>query len=85
MDRITTTRALQPRPQQGTSLSVSLTIHATDEGVYLARLAWRDSATQKLLVQHGTKVMWQGGTDDVQHFASDVAGALMDVVEWTIA
>lgn len=78
-------RALQPRTQQGSSLLLSCTIHATDEGIFLARLAWRDPLAGKLLVQHGDKVMWQGGVDDVEHFAADVAANVQDKLEWIVS
>jgi hypothetical protein len=78
-------RTMQPRPQQGTSLLIALQIVATDEGLFLARLAMKDPSTGKIEVAHDTKVMWHGGVDDVQAFGSSVGGAVMDAVEWCVS
>lgn len=76
---------MQPRPQQGTSLLANLQLLATDEGTYVVRVAWRDPGSDSILVAYDTKVMWQGGSEDVEHFASVIAATINDVVEWVVS
>ena len=80
-----TGRTMQPRPQLGTSLLAAMQVMATDEGIYLARVAFRRPEDHKVVVCHWDKVMWQGGTDDVQHFAACIGGSVVEAVEWTVA
>jgi hypothetical protein len=85
MQAIRSGRTMQPRPQQGTSLLVAMQVLATDEGIYLARLAWKDAATSRTLVMFEDKAMWEGGVQDVEYFASSVAGGVQDVLEWVVS
>lgn len=80
-----TGRTMQPRPQQGTSLLVALQVLATDEGIYLGRVAYKDPATGQVRVWHEDKTMWEGGMADCQHFAAVLAAAVNDCVEWVVS
>lgn len=62
----------------------SLRLSATDEGVWIARLAWKDPASStSTWVQYGTRSLWDRDYP-VEQFGHHIGGAVMDVVEWTV-
>lgn len=76
---------MQPRPQQGSSLLVAMQVSATDEGIYLARVAFKDPSNKgQVTVAHDTVHMW-AGVDVVEHFAAGIGGAVVDAVCWTVS
>lgn len=78
-------RAMWPRPQKGESVVAGLRLSATDEGVWIARLAFRDpSQNGRLLVQYATRDLWDADYP-VETFAHHIGGATMDIVEWTVS
>jgi hypothetical protein len=78
-------RTMQPRSQQGTSLLVAMQVLATDEGIFLARVAFKDPSSGRVKVAQSGKVMWEGGIEDVEHFASVVGAACIDAISWTVS
>lgn len=78
-------RTMQPRPQQGTSLLVALQVIATDEGIFLGRVAFKDPSSGGVQFAHAEKTMWEGGVEGNEHFASELAAAVWDAVAWTVS
>lgn len=84
MDAPKKARVMYPRITTGEAVLGALRLSITDEGVYIARLAWKELAgPPSTWVQYGTRKLW---ADDypVAQFAAHVGGAVMDVVEWTV-
>lgn len=78
-------RTMYPRPQKGEMILAALRLSVTDEQVTIARLAWKDPATAgQLWVQYGTRALWHPDYPSAE-YGHHIAGAVMDVVEWTVS
>ena len=85
MEAWKTGRVMQPRPQQGTSLLVAMQLLATEEQIFLGRVAFKDpSAGGRVTVAHASLPLWSD-LDVREAYASELAASIWDAVAWTVS
>lgn len=77
-------RVIFPRPQQGESVVGALRLSITDEGLWFARVAFKDPAQSgRIMAMYADRPLWSDEYP-VEKFAHHIGGAVMDMTEWVV-